>query len=134
MEYIVAAGVCFGAIYYWQNELYTYLTLPANGFSATEVQAYSGGYFLTVALTYYFILLPVADSLIGTGTEKMKVDSTRQSSSMKWIALFLTAAFLITRALKARKVAKASAVAEKKAETETTDLNGLLDKHLNQLE
>lgn len=87
--------------------MYTYLTLAENGFSSDQVKMYSGAFFLTVALVYYYALLPVTgeilDSTSSSSTAAASVKSSK-SNIMAWIVLcfFVTFLFVVRRALRNR--------------------------------
>ena len=136
LEYAIAAAVCYGAIYYWQQSVYTYLTLEENEFSEEQVKLFSGGYFLVVAIVYYYAIQPVygtiADTASGTASSSARTSSSSQDSTntvlMMWVGTFLLAAYM----LKKKLLKKASSKQEKtnnSVESSTT-----ADELLNQLE
>lgn len=68
IEYAMAAVVCYGAIYYWQTSVYPWLILAENAYSEQQVKLFSGGYFFTVAIFYYYVIHPVFSTIANTAT------------------------------------------------------------------
>lgn len=139
IEYAFAAAACYVGIYYWQENVYTYLIVEENGYSE-YVKELSGAYFLGLALVYYFALQPVyeqvAASATGTASASRVVSSGAgySTSALYWAVAVLTA-YLFVKSLKSKVQKKTSKPAVKEAKKSgEADLNELLNKHLNQLE
>ena len=112
LEYAAAAVACYGAIYYWQTDVYPSLIREENGYSEQQVLGLSGGYFLAFALAYYYALQPVVDEIFDTSSSTASAgyktamvggqEVSAMSVKVAYAVMALIASYLILKTLKSK--------------------------------